>query len=161
MLVNETKRFKKTEINRWTKRRKIEPDIFNIAQSSSQLSLDFIKRYFKKLPVVYIYLTQKSIMNIDYLRENKDRFQWSLLSANPFITREVIIEFADKINWVRLLRKGRFIPQDMLDILAEKVDDIIFWKMVSQRCPMRPEFMKKYSDKLDEEMMNLNPYLAR
>jgi hypothetical protein len=47
----------------------------------------------------WIQISRTPNLNIQFLRENKDDLYWQLVQRNTYLTKEMLIEFQDYIDW--------------------------------------------------------------
>lgn len=189
-VLHEARRYSKEKRFRNQRRRVIEIDGTKL--SFNQLSINFINRLSKRLSdadLDALMITQRSVMDEDFIRRHSKRFNWAYLTYNPYLHKRIIDKFSDKIpmfhyvdrdnidwaviaeycnkiNWVFFFNgpkrnRNRMIPQYILDVLAEKIDkgNAGFWENVSQYTPMSSEFINKYSSMLSLEHLKKNPYI--
>lgn len=73
-------------------------------------------------------LVRYCILNESFIRENKDKFNWTLLSSHQKLSEEFIEEFADRLDWDLLT-----LTQDFSDEFKDKHKDKINWEFVTIR----------------------------
>lgn len=189
-VLHEARRHSKQKRFRGQTKRVIEIDGSQLPYN--QLSINFINRLSKRLSdadLDVLMITQRSVMNEDFIHRHAKRFNWAYLTYNPYLHKSIVDKFSDKIpmfhyvdrdnidwaviaeyshkiNWVFFFngpkgKRNRMIPQYILDILAEKIGDTngAFWDNISLYTPMSSEFITKYSKKLNVENLKKNPYI--
>lgn len=120
-------------------------------------------------------------IDIEFVREFKDRLAWHKLNWNPNIkfNEEFIDEFKDYIDWesvsrftelsencifkyanylnIRKYVKWFMVSEKVLEHFADQID----WGDVSFKQKMSDKFIKKYRDRLGIDFLGLNPCIPK
>jgi len=84
----------------------------------------------------------------DFIRENPDKVDWGTLSHYDFNTnypfdKQFLIEFADYLDWDKIVVNSEIAEKDLLDSeIGERLD----WEKVSMFQDMSPEFIRDHKD---------------
>lgn len=80
----------------------------------------------------------------DFVRGNKFRVNWSLVSQIQNMTADFIREFKDDLDW-KILNSNQSIDEKILEEFWDKID----WKDILTRREFSEEFLKKHRHQLD------------
>ena len=77
---------------------------------------------------------------------------WDKISEHSELSEDDLREYKDLLNWERVIRYNKFIPNDLLDeIITEGLVDVTMyglWARISMSHASDPKFIKKYNKKL-------------
>lgn len=89
-------------------------------------------------------LSKTHLLNIDNIREFKDYVDWNSISKNYKFTEEELIEFSSYINW-KIVLKHQDIPYNIL----RKYQDYLDWDLVSAYQKLPLTIIEEFKDKLN------------
>ncbi|MFA7128496.1 MAG: hypothetical protein WC136_04945 [Sphaerochaeta sp.] len=92
----------------------------------------------------------------DILREFADKVEWvKIISARQKLSESFIREFKDKVDWVQISRRQK-LSESFIREFKDKVD----WVQISVRQKLSEDFIREFKDELDIRYINLYQHLS-
>lgn len=139
------------------------------------LSEDFMRKYADK--VDWVEASSYKTLSPEFVEEFKDKFDWSDLSQHCQMSKEQLLKYVDRIDWDRAptyqpkideevieavlksSKKDEFnwhgalvkvkMSEEFIEKHAADIDKANKWELVSYYQKLSPEFMDKYTDKMN------------
>lgn len=106
-------------------------------------------------------------IDIDFVRDNKDKIDWDDIALKNILTEDIIREFQENFDWFAISDTQK-LPEDLIakhisqvdwysisrkQVLSEsfidKYKDYVNWHEISSNQSLSEEFIERYADKLD------------
>jgi len=92
----------------------------------------------------------------DILREFADKVEWvKIISARQKLSESFIREFKDKVDWTGISRRQK-LSESFIKEFKDKVD----WVQISVRQKLSEDFIREFKDELDIRYINLYQHLS-
>ena len=92
----------------------------------------------------------------DILREFADKVEWvKIISARQKLSESFIREFKDKVDWTGISRRQK-LSESFIREFKDKVD----WVQISVRQKLSEDFIREFKDELDIRYINLYQHLS-
>jgi len=92
----------------------------------------------------------------DILREFADKVEWvKIISARQKLSESFIREFKDKVDWVQISVRQK-LSEDFIREFSDKVD----WVQISVRQKLSEDFIREFSDKVDWVQISVRQKLS-